>query len=314
MTPLVPAKSLAASIILLGLVSPSLAQSAITDSIALVGEQTVRYLSAGSDGNTNAIILLHGWPQSADEFRDVMPDLAAEHKLYAPDLSGIGGTTAPNQRWDKASLAADVKAFADQLGLVDPLIVGHDIGGMVAYAYARQYPEDVSGVAILDVPIPGLDPADAIAASPHAWHYDFHSQAGLAETLVEGQQLEYFTYFIQKVAVHDDAISPDSIATYAKAYATPESLRAGFELYRAFDEDAQFFRGQKGEFTVPMLVVGAEFSTGAALPIMEQSFIAQGATDIRTLVVKDSGHWLAEEQPEATADAILDFAGAVFTD
>lgn len=291
---------------------PVAAQADISDRTAQVGDQTVRYLAAGTAGK--AIVLLHGWPQSADEFKKIIPGLAEKYRVYAPDLGGIGGSTAPNQRWDKASLATDIKAFADHLGLEDPLVVGHDIGGMVAYAYARQYPGELSGVAILDVPIPGLEPADAIAASSHAWHYDFHNQVGLAETLVQGRQAEYFGYFIHKVAANPDAISIDEIAVYAKAYETPESLRAGFELYRAFGDDAAFFQAQDSHFTVPMLVVGAEFSTGGALPIMEQSFARQGATDITTVEVKGAGHWLAEEQPVATVQAIEDFAAIVFND
>ena len=291
---------------------PVAAQSDISDQTVQVGDQTVRYLSAGA--GSKAIVLLHGWPQSADAFKAIIPDLAEDYRVYAPDLSGIGGSTAPNQRWDKASLATDVKAFADHLGLENPLIVGHDIGGMVAYAYGRQYPGELSGVAILDVPVPGLDPADAIAASSHAWHYDFHNQVGLAETLVQGRQAEYFGYFINKVSANPEAISMEEIEVYAKAYETPESLRAGFELYRAFDEDAVFFQAQNSEFTVPLLVVGAEFSTGGALPTMEQSFARQGATDITTIVVKESGHWLPEEQPAPTVQALEDFAAVVFDD
>lgn len=288
----------------------ALAQMPIVDETVEVGTQTVRYLSSGTEGP--AIILLHGWPQSADEFREIMPELSEHYSIYAPDLSGIGGTTAPDQRWDKASLASDVKAFADQLGLENPLVVGHDIGGMVAYAYARQYPDDLAGVAILDVPIPGLAPADDIAISPFAWHYDFHNQVGLAETLVDGQQEDYFTYFIGKNAANPDAVSADDIAIYAKAYGSRDSLQAGFELYRAFDEDAAFFNAKTEELNIPMLVVGAEFSTAAALPMMAQSFADRGVTDVRTLVIEDSGHWLAEEQPAATLEAIRTFADEVF--
>lgn len=293
-------------------IAPVAAQSDIRDQTVHVGDQTVRYLSAGT--GDHAIVLLHGWPQSADAFKTIMPALAKTYRVYAPDLSGIGGSTAPRQRWDKAALASDIKAFADQLGLKAPLIVGHDIGGMVAYAYARRYPDAVRGVAILDVPIPGLDPADAIAASPHAWHYDFHNQVGLAEALVQGRQAAYFRYFIRKVAGNPEAISDEEVAVYAKAYDSPDSLRAGFELYRAFNADAVFFRAQNSSFSVPMLVIGAEFSTGATLPVMTQSFAEQGATAITTVLVKGAGHWLVEEQPEATVQAIEDFAATVFND
>src|SRR5690606_27560238 len=168
----------------------------ISDQTLKVGEQTFRYLSAGTDGPP--IVLLHGWPQSADKFRAIMPELAKNYIVYAPDLSGIGGTNAPKQRWDKASLANDIKGFVDQLGLEYPLILVHDIGGMVAYAYGLLYPIDVAGIFILVVPIPGLAPLDDFPTSRHAGHFNFHAQDGLAEALVGGRQALYFCYFIDK--------------------------------------------------------------------------------------------------------------------
>lgn len=117
---------------------------------------------------------------------------------------------------------------------------------------------------------------------------------------------------MDKVSAQPGTITDEAIETYATAYGTPERLNAGFELYRSFDEDIVFFQGQNAEFTVPMLVVGAEFSTGAALPIMAESYAAQGVKNMRTLAVQNSGHWLAEEQTEATLIAIEQFAGEVF--
>ncbi|MGV1755073.1 alpha/beta fold hydrolase [Agrobacterium sp. CG674] len=283
---------------------------AVTDQTIEVAGQTFRYLSAGKQGNV--IVLLHGWPQSADEFSGLMSELAETYVVYAPDLSGIGGTNAPDQRWDKASLAEDMKSFVDALGVEDPLIVGHDIGGMVAYAYGRLYPEEVSGVAVLDVPIPGLAPWDLVAGSPQAWHFDFHAQRGLAETLVTGKERDYLRYFMDKVSAQPGVITDEAIKTYAEAYGTPDRLRAGFELYRSFKEDIVFFQRKNEEFKVPMLVVGAEFSTAAALPLMAQSYAAQGVTNLRTLTVNQSGHWLAEEQAEPTLNAIETFAVEVF--
>lgn len=136
---------------------PSLAEStAIADRTLSLDHQTFRYLTAGTEGPP--IVLLHGWPQSADEFREIIPELSEHYTVYAPDLSGIGGSTAPGQDWGKEALARDIDTFINALDIDDPLIVGHDIGGMVAYAYARLFPEELLGVAILDVPIPGLGP------------------------------------------------------------------------------------------------------------------------------------------------------------
>nr|WP_136161873.1 alpha/beta hydrolase [Sphingomonas flavalba] len=301
------AKLASAAIMLLTLSAPSLAESTtIADRTLSLDHQTFRYLSAGTEGPP--IVLLHGWPQSADEFREIIPELSEYYTVYAPDLSGIGGSTAPGQDWSKEALARDIDAFINALELEDPLIVGHDIGGMVAYAYARLFPEEPLGVAILDVPVPGLSPWDTVAMSSHAWHFDFHKQTGLTENLVVGRQAEYFRYFIDSTAANPDAIPDSAIARYAEAYGTPERLRAGFELYRAFDEDAAFFQSLNEPFDVPMLVVGAEFSTQAALPAMATSYAAQGATDVTTLAIEGAGHWLPEERPQATIDAIIGFA------
>lgn len=305
------AMTVLSAIVATALAIPAWAQSqTISDDTLQIGEQTFRYLSAGTEGPP--IVMLHGWPQSADAFRGVIPDLAEEHVVYAPDLSGVGGTNALNQRWDKASLAANLKGFVDQLGLEDPLIVGHDIGGMVAYAYGRLYPDEVGGIAVLDVPIPGLAPWNDVATSRHAWHYDFHDQGGLAETLVSGRQAEYFRYFIDKVSGNADAISDEDVERYAEAYGTADSLRAGFEFYRAFDADADFFTSRDTAFDVPLLILGAEFSMQAALPEMEASFGAVGVTNIETVAIQNAGHWVAEEQPGATAAAITAFANTVF--
>lgn len=290
--------------------SPGAFANEIRENTITVGQQTVRYLSAGTEGPV--IVLLHGWPQNADEFRRIMPELARNHTVYAPDLSGVGGTTAPAQDWRKEVLARDVKSFVDALGLETPLLVGHDIGGMVAYAYARIYTGELSGVAVLDVPIPGLDPWDDVAGSSHAWHFDFHKQVDLAETLVVGQQTEYFRAFFNATAADPSEITDRDIEVYANAYGSREQLRAGFEFYRAFDDDAVFFQSQTGRFDLPMLVMGGEYSMQDTLPIMAASFATHGATNVRTVAIEGAGHWLAEEKPEATSAALIHFADEVF--
>lgn len=299
-----------AGMVMLVIATASHASEIIEDRTIAVGRQTFRYLTAGANGPP--IVLLHGWPESGDEFRRIMPELARDHVVYAPNLSGVGGTNAPGQDWRKEALARDIKSFVDARELKKPLLVGHDIGGMVAYAYARLFPETLSGVAILDVPIPGLAPWDDVASSHYAWHFDFHKQAGLAEELVAGQQADYFRYFIDSVAANRGAISDGDIAIYASAYGRDDQLRAGFEFYRAFDEDAAFFGSHDGPLDRSMLVVGGEYSMQATLPVMAESFAMHGVTSIETLAIAGSGHRLAEEQPDARAAAIADFAREVF--
>lgn len=283
----------------------------ITEHSITTGAQTFRYLAAGSGGVP--IVFIHGWPQSADEFRGVMQRLAANHLVLAPDLRGIGGTSSLGQDWTKEALAHDLRDFMTKLDLDQAVVVGHDIGGMVAYAYARLFPDTIRGVAVLDVPLPGIAPWDDLVVNPVAWHFAFHAQKPLAEDLVMGRQATYFGYFMRHVAKHPEAITDEDVAVYAAAYGSREQLSAGFELYRAFPADRAFVRTQTGQFYLPLLLVGAEYSVGGALPMIAEDLKAHGVTDVRCVVIEDSGHWIMEEQPAATADAIASFIADLTT-
>lgn len=197
----------------------------ITEVTIDVGDQKVHYLKAGYGPTT--IVLLHGWPQSSHQWRRVKRLLADRYTVIAPDLRGIGGTSAPSDNFEKTTMPRDVHGLVKQLGAGRVVMVGHDIGGMVAYAYARLYPREIVGVAILDVPLPGIQPWDVVKISPTAWHFDFHRQKPLAEQLVAGRQAEYFRYHINSVSIRDTAISDEDIAIYASAYRSPSSLTAG---------------------------------------------------------------------------------------
>lgn len=250
--------------------------TAIEVKSAQVGGQQIRYLQAGS--GPIAIVLLHGWPESSHEWRHVIPRLAGRYTVIAPDLRGIGGTSTPSDDFRKASLAHDVHGLVAKLGLRRVVVIGHDIGGMVAYAYARQYPRETLGIGVLDVPLPGLAPWDAIRSSPHAWHFEFNDQKPLAEQLVSGRQALYFRFFINSTAANPSAITDKAVAAYAAAYASPERLRAGFGFYRAFPEDEAFNKVHAGPLEVPILLAGADHSMGRKLLALEQqSMRALGA-------------------------------------
>ncbi len=281
----------------------------IVETTVRVGDQQVRYLRAGSGPTT--IVLLHGWPQSSHEWRRVMPLLADRYTVIAPDLRGVGGTSAPSDNFEKTTMARDVHGLITQLGVSRVVMVGHDIGGMVAYAYARLYPREIIGVAVLDVPLPGIQPWDVARNSSQAWHFDFHSQDPLAERLVAGRQAEYFRYSIDRVSIRDTAISDEDIAIYASAYRSPESLTAGFEWYRAFPADERFNASRGERLDVPVLLVGGDGSMGSSLVQIEQGLRTLGVRDIRRAVIADSGHHVAEENPQATANVIATFAAAL---
>ena len=274
-----------------------------------VGIQQVRYLKAGSGPTT--IVLLHGWPESSYQWRHVIPILADHYTVIAPDLRGIGGTSAPSNNFEKATLARDVHGLVTRLKLQRVVMVGHDIGGMVAYAYARLYPRETVGVVILDVPLPGTRLWKTVSGSPNAWHFGFHQQKPLAERLVSGRQAVYFRYIIDSNSKQRASITDNDIAAYADAYGSPASLNAGFEWYRAFAADEKFNASRRQRIDVPMLVAGGDASMGATLPQAEEGLRSLGVRDISRKVIPNSGHYLTEENPTATADAIATFAAGL---
>lgn len=290
--------------------------SAIADQTAKVGTRQIHYLRAGSGKTT--IVLLHGWPQSSHEWRRVMPLLADRFTVIAPDLPGIGGSTGADEgasalstAFEKASLARELHAFVVSLAATRIVLVGHDIGGMVAYAYARLYPDELAGLAIVDVPLPGIAPWDKVKTLPQSWHFGFHRQEPLAEQLVAGRQALYFRYFINSVAVQPAAISDEDVAAYAEAYRSPASLRAGFGFYQAFTEDEVFNAHHREELNVPVLLAGADHSMGPAESQLKQGLTALGVQNVRIAVIANSGHWLAEEQPSTLVTVLGTFASSL---
>ena len=275
---------------------------------ANVNGTRIHYLSAGLGETT--IVLLHGWPESSYEWRKVIPALSSKYTVIAPDVRGIGGSRATTTGYDKVTLADDVYQLVAQLGLKHVYVVGHDIGGMVAYAYARSHPEGLSGVAIIDIPIAGVDPWDMVKSAPWAWHFGFNSTPGLAEALVTGRQEIYFRHFFNDFAVTPSAISAFDRTAYADAYRKPESLRAGFEFYRAFPQDEAYNRSHHDALSVPILLAGGDHSGGSMLPAIEKGLRAMGATSVKEAVIPNCGHWVAEEQPQVFIQIIEDFVAA----
>ncbi|MCD2175962.1 alpha/beta fold hydrolase [Rhizobium sp. C4] len=303
---LILAVLLASAPIAFTVVRPAMATAETTASIhertASVGSQRFRYLEAGT-GET-LIVLLHGWPEDASEWHKVMPRLAMRYRVVAVDLPGVGGSTSPSRDFSKAAMARELHDFVKGLDARHVVLVGHDIGGMVTYAYARQFPEEVQGAAILDVPLPGLAPWDKVETIPQAWHFQFNAQAPLAEQLVAGRQTRYFRYFIDKNASSPTAIRDADVAGYAAAYGSADQLSAGFGFYRSFPQDKLFNDGQRGNLPVPLLVAGADRSLGAGADVLAQALRDHGASDVRSVIIDGSGHWVAEERPDDIARLI----------
>lgn len=233
----------------------------------------------------------------------LIAELAAAHTVIAPDLRGAGESAKPAGGYTKAEMAADIHALARSLGYERIQIVGHDIGLMVAYAYAAQYPNEVQRIALMDAFLPGVGDWKSVWLMRDLWHFHFYGKTPLA--LVHGRERIYFEHFWNDFAADANHSVPERDRRfYAKEYARPGGMRAGFEYFRAFEQDAKDFAGfaQKA-LAMPMLVLTGEKAGGEFL-------IQQGkmvATNVDGVVVRGSGHWLMEEAPEQVIPKLVEF-------
>jgi pimeloyl-ACP methyl ester carboxylesterase len=273
---------------------------------AQVNGTTLHYVRGGSGP---AVILLHGFPQDWYEFHEVMPPLAKRFTVVAVDLRGIGGSSATAGGYDAVNLAQDIRALAGQLNMERVYLVGHDIGGIVAYAYARLYPTETRGVMTLDVPLPGIEPWNEVKANPVLWHINFHQTPDLPEELIAGRQAIYFRHFFDLGTVNQAAIGDDDAAHYVSAYAAPGQLRAAFEMYRAFPANETFNAAQRGPIDLPLVLAGGDKSFGSLLPGIADTLRTYGWTSVTVEVIENAGHYVADEQPAAVAELIELYAG-----
>lgn len=282
-------------------------QSVIRDGKVEVNGVQYHYLLA--KGRGEPIVLLHGWGETSYMWRFVMPALVARgHTVIAPDLRGLGDTARPAAGYEKANIARDIHALVAALGMGPRItIAGHDMGGMVAYAYAAQYRDQVSRLVVMDVPLPGIDPWKEISATPRTWHFRFFGVRDLPEMLITGQESEFIRWFRSVEAVNTSALTPESEDYYATAYARPGALRGGFEYYRAFPQDEIDNRAfAKQPLTIPVLGLGATGGLGETMGVLLRNV----ARDVKTVIITDSGHWIAEEQPDQVTAALTAFIPA----
>jgi pimeloyl-ACP methyl ester carboxylesterase len=265
-----------------------------------VNGTSVHYVRGGSGP---AIILIHGFPQDWYEFRKVLPRLAQKFTVVAVDLRGVGDSAPANSGYDAANLAEDIHQLATHLSLEKPYIFGHDIGGMVAYAYARRCSNDARGVMILDVAFPGLDPWHEMLGNRDFWHIRFH-QTDLPEKLVTGRQAEYFGYFLSP-----DRFSAEDLAHFANAYRDPDHLSAAFATYRAFPADEKFFSSETSRLNLPLVIGSGESDAFAPyLPRIADALRAHGISNLKIEIVPGSAHYVANEQPDLLASLIEKYA------
>ena len=273
---------------------------------ALVNGIQLHYVIGGQG---DPIVLLHGWPETWYAWHKVMPALAKNYTVIAPDLRGLGDSSKPPTGYDGKTVAEDIHQLVTQLGFESIFLVGHDIGVLVAYPYAAAHPTEVKGLAVWEAPVPGFLPP----GRPSLWWIPFHQTPDVPEALVEGKEKEYLSWFYQNLAYDPAALTQDAINEYVSHYSAPGGMRGGFEYYRAIPLDAmQNQNYSKNNLTMPVLTL-----QGGYIPLfggnITMSSIEYGmrqlAENVTSITVPNSGHWIAEEQPNAVVKILNNFFG-----
>jgi pimeloyl-ACP methyl ester carboxylesterase len=252
-------------------------------------------------GKGDPVVLLHGWPQTWYEWHKVMPALAKNYTVIAPDLRGLGDSSKPVTGYDGNTTAEDIYQLVSQLGLGQKIyLVGHDVGVLTAYSYAASHPNNVSKLVILDVP-----PLPPPGFEDCCWWFRFHQTPDIPEMLTDGKEREYLSWFY-RYAYNPAAITQADIDEYVSKYSAPGGMRAGFEYYRAFPTTLEQNKDHANvKLQMPVLALGGEYSFGtAALDSMKSL-----ATDVRGGTVPLSGHWIAEERPDFLTEQLFKFFG-----
>ncbi len=273
---------------------------AIASQSAEVNGVKLHYLKAGHEP---AVILLHGYTQTSRMWRPIMPLLAEKFTVIAPDLPGIGDSEIPKSGLDMKSAAISIHGLVKSLGIEKARVVGHDIGLMVAYAYAAQFPAETEKLAVMDAFLPGVAGWEDVYNNPGIWHFRFNGPT--PEALVRGRERTYFDYFWNDFAADKNHSLPDADrAAYVAAYSRPGRMHAGWEYFVSFQQAAKDFAElSKTKLTMPVLAIGGEKANGVVLG--EQMKIV--ATNATMVVLKDCGHWVLEEKPKETTKALIKF-------
>jgi len=253
-------------------------------------------------GQGPAVVLLHGFGDTGDMWAPLAADLARDHTVVVPDLRGMGLSSQPPGGYDKRTQAGDIRSVLTTLGIDRAAVVGHDIGTMVAYAYAARYPEKTEKLVVMDAPVPGIPPWDSIVRLPALWHFDFGGPD--AERLVAGRERIYLDRFWNEFAGDRTKIDEATRQHYAKLYARPGAMRAAFAQFNSIRQDAEDNKvAMATKLGMPVLAIGGEKSFGAN----EAVVMRNAATDVTELVVPNAGHWLMEEATSATITAVRAF-------
>jgi len=263
----------------------------------------IHYLKSGTGNKT--LVLIHGFGDTSHMWIPLFDDFGKDFTIIAPDMRGLGESSRPQSGYDKKTIANDIHELVKGLGYQKIDLVGHDIGLMVAYSYAAQFPSEVEKLALLEAPIPGIgDIWEKVYTTPALWHFHFVNSP-IALQLVKGRERIFLEHFWQTLSPHPETFSEADRQIYAKSYAQEGAMRAAFEMFKQFNtQDAADNRKfAETKLTMPVLTIEGDKAMGGALEIQAKMV----ATNVTSVKWEDTGHWLMEQRPEETKAALKKF-------
>jgi pimeloyl-ACP methyl ester carboxylesterase len=289
----------------LGSISPAVALEPFpktfkTEEISTNG--TTLHVRVGGSGP--AVVLLHGFADTGDMWAPLAAILAKDHTVIVPDLRGMGLSAHPDTGYTKKNEGRDIAGVMDALKIDKADLVTHDIGNMVGYALAAQFPARITKWVVIDAPLPGIGPWDEILKSPMLWHFNFRGPD--MERLVKGRERIYLDRFYNELSADPKKIDEATRQHYAKLYARPHAMHDAFEQFAAFNQDAidnQAMLAAGGKLTMPVLALGGDKSFGT----QQADVLRFVASNVTPGVIPHSGHWIMEENPGATIDFVTAF-------
>jgi pimeloyl-ACP methyl ester carboxylesterase len=273
---------------------------ATKSSAVKIDGKKIHYLTAGQGP---AVVLLHGYTQTSRMWRPLIEKLKGKFTVIAPDLPGIGDSDIPKSGSDMKTAAIRIHALVKSLGITKARVVGHDIGLMVAYAYAARFSAEVEKLVVMDAFLPGVAGWELAYNDDNLWHFRFHGPT--PEALVKGREKLYFAYFWNDLAADKRrSVKVADRNAYVATYSRPGRMRAGWAYFAAWPDTAKdFAQMAKTKLTMPVLSIAGE---KASAPILGPQMKLVGTT-VTTVDLKGTGHWLMEERPEETMEALIAF-------
>jgi pimeloyl-ACP methyl ester carboxylesterase len=270
---------------------------------------TLAFRKAG-DSAKPCYVLLHGWPQTSFAWQGVLSDFGDQYAL-AFDLPGVGDSRGAPASAAKTELARIILNAAEAAGGRAIIIAGYDVGGMIAFAAARDHGARIKGAIIMNTIIPGIDPWDKVLADSRIFHFALHNVPNLPETLVTGRERAYFDFFYDIMAADPKNLTEAAREIYAAGYKRPEALKAGFDWYRAMAKDAEH-NAKRTRIDTPILYLRGDAGPASTkLEDYERGLRQAGVEHIETGTLPHSGEYAPEEAPQELIAALRRFRRSI---